>query len=159
TRLGLGREVWPPWRQRIVTGSRLGSEEAVVAQERRQGNKTDAAGRGGQEVAAAAEGEVVRGVHGNLRPSSYVCFFANCSRTHWRKEQMMLKQSIVSSGGSSSKRLVRLRSSSHPPFTPASQTRPGLAMLAPSLPRRRHQPGPPCWLRFFPPAWLPRPAG
>ena len=63
--LRLGREVRRLRRQRRARGVR-GDEQALVAEQRGEGEQADAAGAGGQEVAAGAGQQLVGGVHARV---------------------------------------------------------------------------------------------
>src|SRR5262249_48880640 len=71
TGLGPGREVWRPGGQRVERVGRfaLGGAPSGVLGRRRQGHKADAAGGGGEEVAAGVEEGFLKRVH--LRFSCY----------------------------------------------------------------------------------------
>ena len=73
-RLGLGGEVRGLGRQWIGVIRRLGlgGEEAVVAEHRRQGQHADAAGRGGQEVAARLLDVSLEGIHQQWLPLKFM---------------------------------------------------------------------------------------
>src|SRR5262249_28013750 len=60
---GLRREVRRPWGQRV--DRLVGDEQAVLLQERGDGEQTDAAGAGGQEVASRLQEARVQRVHGH----------------------------------------------------------------------------------------------